>query len=91
MKINLILYLTKTMSQLKLELSTMLILVLIFFLLFSSNIRLNLFSFFSTLLNNGIVGVIVIITLVWVFRSFPSDVKKLLVSKGNLKKFWDLI
>jgi len=43
------------------------------------------------LLNNGIVGVIAIITLAWVFRSFPSDVKKLFVSKGNLKKFWDLI
>ena len=71
--------------------STLFIVLVLIGLLFSSNIRLNLFSFFSTLLNNGIVGVIVIITLVWVFRSFPSDVKKLLVSKGNLKKFWDLI
>lgn len=71
--------------------STLLILLVLIGSLFSSNIRLNLFSFFSTLLNNGIVGVIVIITLVWVFRSFPSDIKKLLVSKGNLKKFWDLI
>ena len=71
--------------------STLLIVLVLIGSLFSSNIRLNLFSFFSTLLNNGIVGVIVIITLVWVFRSFPSDVKKLLVSKGNLKKFWDLI
>ena len=71
--------------------STLFIVLVLIGSLFSSNIRLNLFSFFSTLLNNGIVGVIVIITLVWVFRSFPSDVKKLLVSKGNLKKFWDLI
>ena len=71
--------------------STLFIVLVVIGSLFSSNIRLNLFSFFSTLLNNGIVGVIVIITLVWVFRSFPSDVKKLLVSKGNLKKFWDLI
>ena len=71
--------------------STLLMVLVLIGSLFSSNIRLNLFSFFSTLLNNGIVGVIVIITLVWVFRSFPSDVKKLLVSKGNLKKFWDLI
>ena len=71
--------------------STLLIVLVLIGSLFSSNIRLNLFSFFSTLLNNGIVGVIVIITLIWVFRSFPSDVKKLLVSKGNLKKFWDLI
>lgn len=71
--------------------STLLIVLVLIASLFSSNIRLNLFSFFSTLLNNGIVGVIVIITLVWVFRSFPSDIKKLLVSKGNLKKFWDLI
>ena len=71
--------------------STLFIVLVLIGSLFSSNIRLNLFSFFSTLLNNGIIGVIVIITLVWVFRSFPSDVKKLLVSKGNLKKFWDLI
>ena len=71
--------------------STLLIVLVLIGSLSSSNIRLNLFSFFSTLLNNGIVGVIVIITLVWVFRSFPSDVKKLFVSKGNLKKFWDLI
>ena len=71
--------------------STLFIVLVLIGSLFSSNIRLNLFSFFSTLLNNGIVGVIVIITLVWVFRRFPSDVKKLLVSKGNLKKFWDLI
>ena len=71
--------------------STLLIVLVLIGSMFSSNIRLNLFSFFSTLLNNGIVGVIVIITLVWVFRSFPSDVKKLFVSKGNLKKFWDLI
>tara|TARA_B100002019_G_scaffold109575_1_gene94201 strand:+ start:405 stop:653 length:249 start_codon:yes stop_codon:yes gene_type:complete len=71
--------------------STLFIVLVLIGSLFSSNIRLNLFSFFSTLLNNGIVGVIVIITLVWVFRSFPSDVRKLLVSKGNLKKFWDLI
>ena len=71
--------------------STLFIVLVLIGSLFSSNIRLNLFSFFSTLLNNGIVGVIVIITLVWVFRSFPSNVKKLLVSKGNLKKFWDLI
>ena len=71
--------------------STLFIVLVVIGSLFSSNIRLNLFSFFSTLLNNGIVGVIVIITLVWVFRSFPSDVRKLLVSKGNLKKFWGLI
>ena len=71
--------------------STLFIVLVLIGSLFSSNIRLNLFSFFSTLLNNGIVGVIVIITLVWVFRSFPSDVRKLLVSKGNLKKFWGLI
>ena len=71
--------------------STLLIVLVLIGSMFSSNIRLNLFSFFSTLLNNGIVGVIVIITLIWVLRSFPSDVKKLLVSKGNLKKFWDLI
>ena len=71
--------------------STLFIVLVLIGSLFSSNIRLNLFLFFSTLLNNGIVGVIVIITLVWVFRSFPNDAKKLLVSKGNLKKFWDLI
>ena len=65
--------------------STLLIVLVLIGSLFSSNIRLNLFSFFSTLLNNGIVGVIVIITLVWVFQSFPSEVKKLLISKGNLK------
>ena len=71
--------------------STLLIAIVLIVSMFSSNIRLNLFSSFSTLFNNGVVGVIVIITLVWVFRSFSSDVKKLLASKGNLKKFWDLI
>ena len=80
-----------TIRKISTLISTLLIVIVLIGSLFSSNIRLNLFSFFSTLLNNGIVGVIVIITLVWVFRSFPSDVKKLLVSKGNLKKFWDLI
>ena len=80
-----------TIRKISTLISTLLIVLVLIGSLFSSNIRLNLFSFFSTLLNNGIVGVIVIITLVWVFRSFPSDVKKLLVSKGNLKKFWDLI
>ena len=80
-----------TIRKISTLISTLLIVLALIGSLFSSNIRLNLFSFFSTLLNNGIVGVIVIITLVWVFRSFPSDVKKLFVSKGNLKKFWDLI
>ena len=80
-----------TIRKISTLISTLLIVLVLIGSLFSSNIRLNLFSFFSTFLNNGIVGVIVIITLVWVFRSFPSDVKKLLVSKGNLKKFWDLI
>ena len=80
-----------TIRKISTLISTLLIVLALIGSLFSSNIRLNLFSFFSMLLNNGIVGVIAIITLAWVFRSFPSDVKKLFVSKGNLKKFWDLI
>ena len=80
-----------TIRKISTLISTLLIVLALIGSLFSSNIRLNFFSFFSMLLNNGIVGVIAIITLAWVFRSFPGNVKKLFVSKGNLKKFWDLI
>ena len=71
--------------------STLLIILVLIGSLFSSNIRSNLLALFSTLISNGLIGIIVIISLIWAFRSFPGDIKKLFIAKGNLKKFWDAI
>jgi hypothetical protein len=71
--------------------STLLIILVLIGSLFSSKIRSNLLALFSTLTSNGLIGIVVIISLIWVFRSFPSDIKKLFIAKGNLKKFWDAI
>jgi uncharacterized protein YqhQ len=71
--------------------STLLIILVLIGSLFSSNIRSNLTALFSTLISNGLIGIVIIISLIWVFRSFSSDIKKLFIAKGNLKKFWDAI
>jgi hypothetical protein len=71
--------------------STLLIILVLMGSLFSSNIRSNLFVLFSALTSNGLIGIIVTISLIWVFRSFPGDIKKLFIAKGNLKKFWNAI
>ena len=53
--------------------------------------KIKFIFIFSTLLINAVVGVVVIIILAMMFRNIPSMLKKLFITKGNLKKFWDLI
>ena len=55
----------------------------------SSNIRSNIYGLGETLLGSGPIGIIVLISLLWLGRKIPFTIIKLFKAKGLNSRFWD--
>ena len=55
----------------------------------SSNIRSNVYALGETLLGSGPIGIIVLISLLWLGRKIPSTIQKLYKAKGLNSRFWN--
>tara|TARA_B100000482_G_C12430245_1_gene228755 strand:- start:298 stop:555 length:258 start_codon:yes stop_codon:yes gene_type:complete len=61
----------------------------IFGLVFSSDVRNNLTNLVENLLNNEIIGIIVLLYILWAFKGIPRTIRKLFKAKGLNSKFWN--
>ena len=57
--------------------------------IFSSSARSNLMTLFDSLSNSGIMGVLVVIWLIWLFLDAPKTIIKIYKAKGINSKFWE--
>ena len=55
----------------------------------SSNIRSNVYALGETLLGSGPIGIIVLISLLWIGRKIPLTIIKFFKAKGLNSRFWN--
>tara|TARA_B100000963_G_scaffold178563_1_gene155205 strand:+ start:16 stop:312 length:297 start_codon:yes stop_codon:yes gene_type:complete len=70
-------------------LSSIMVILVLFGLVLSSNIRSNSFELGETLFNSGPIGILVLIILLWNLRGIPSDILKLVKAKSFKSWFWN--
>ena len=69
--------------------SAIVVVVCLFGLVFSSNVRSNLANLVENLFNNGIIGIIILVYILWAFKGFPRTIRILFKAKGLNSKFWN--
>ena len=69
--------------------SAALVVLCLFGLVFSSNVRTNLANLVENLLNNGIIGIIILVYILWAGRGVPRTIRILFQAKGLNSKFWN--
>tara|TARA_B100000900_G_C20322720_1_gene610869 strand:- start:437 stop:685 length:249 start_codon:yes stop_codon:yes gene_type:complete len=70
-------------------LNAVIVILTLFALALSSNVRSNLFELTETFLNSGPIGALVLIILLWNLRDIPSTLLKLIKAKGFNYRFWN--
>ena len=64
--------------------------ILMFFgIILSSNVGNNFLAIGETLLGSGPIGIIVLISLLWIGRKIPFTIIKLFKAKGLNLRFWN--
>ena len=66
-----------------------LVILILFGIVLSSNIRNNITALGETLLGSGPTGIIVLISLLWLGRKIPFTIIKLFKARGLNSRFWD--
>ena len=61
----------------------------LFGIVLSSNVRSNVYSLGEILLSNGLIGIIILIYFLWIFRKIPMTITKLFKAKGINSRFWN--
>ena len=61
----------------------------LFGIVLSSNVRSNVYSLGEILLSNGLIGIIILIYFLWIFRKIPTTITKLYKAKGLNSRFWN--
>ena len=61
----------------------------LFGIVLSSNVRSNVYSLGEILLSNGLIGIIILIYFLWIFRKIPTTITKLYKAKGFNSRFWN--
>ena len=61
----------------------------LFGIVLSSNVRSNVYSLGEILLSNGLIGIIILIYFLWIFRKIPTTITKLFKAKGFNSRFWN--
>ena len=61
----------------------------LFGIILSSNVRSNVYSLGEILLSNGLIGIIILIYFLWIFRKIPTTITKLYKAKGFNSRFWN--
>jgi hypothetical protein len=70
-------------------LSAVLVILILFGLVLSSNVRSNLFELGESLFSSGPVGILTLFILLWYFKETPSILLKLIKAKGFNSRFWN--
>ena len=70
-------------------LSAVLVILILFGLMLSSNVRSNLFELGESLFSSGPVGILTLFILLWYFKETPSILLKLIKAKGFNSRFWN--
>ncbi|MFL2699704.1 MAG: hypothetical protein ACJ0FI_03035 [Gammaproteobacteria bacterium] len=70
-------------------LAALLTILIIFGFILSSGVRGNVFNITDQLMNAGIIGILIVITWIWVFWNVPKTIIKLFKARGLNSKFWN--
>ena len=71
------------------KLNDVLVILVLFGIVLSSNVRSNLFELGESLLSSGPIGIVVLLILLWNLRGTPSTFQKLFKAKGLNSRFWN--
>ena len=70
-------------------LNAVMVILILFGLVLSSNARSNLFELGESLSNAGLLGILSLFILLWYLRGTPSTLLKLIKAKGFNSRFWN--
>ena len=70
-------------------LNAVMVILIPFGLVLSSNVRSNLFELGESLLNSGPYGILSLFILLWYFKDTPSTLLKLIKVKGFNSRYWN--
>ena len=70
-------------------LNAVMVILILFGLALSSNLRNNLFELVESLLNSGPIGILTLFILLWYLKGTPSTLLKLIKAKGFNSRFWN--
>ena len=79
----------KIVNKLLDVITAFLVILILFGIVLSSNIRNNISALGETLLGSGPTGIIVLISLLWIGRKIPFTIIKLFKAKGLNLRFWN--
>ena len=65
-----------------------LVILVLFGIVLSSNVRSNFFVLGQSLLNAGPIGIVILLILLWYLKGTPSVLLKLIKAKGFNSRFW---
>ena len=66
-----------------------LLILTLFGIILSTNVRSNVYALGENLLSNGLIGVIILIYFLWIGKKIPMTIIKLFKSKGLNSRFWN--
>ena len=69
--------------------NAVMVILILFGLVLSSNVRSNLFELGESLFSSGPVGILTLFILLWYFKETPSILLKLIKAKGFNSRFWN--
>ena len=69
--------------------NAVMVILILFGLVISSNVRSNLFELGESLMNSGPLGILTFFILLWYLKGTPSTLLKLIKAKGFNSRFWN--
>ena len=66
-----------------------LLILTLFGIILSTNVRSNVYALGENLLSNGLIGIIILIYLLWIGKKIPKTITKLFKAKGLNSRFWN--
>lgn len=79
----------KIVSKLLDLISAFLVILILFGIIFSTNVRSNVYALGENLLSNGPIGIIILIYLLWIAKKIPIIITKLFKAEGLNLRFWN--
>ena len=69
--------------------NAVMVILILFGLVLSSNVRSNLFELGESFMNSGPLGILTLFILLWYLKGTPSTLLKLIKAKGFNSRFWN--
>ena len=70
-------------------LTIILVILILFGIVLSSNVRSNVSALGETLVSSGPIGILTLFILLWYLKGTPSTLLKLIKAKGFNIRFWN--